>query len=84
MPLEHKLYINNKKIYVGRDQKDKVVEKNIENALKEMETVNTTSTKSAKPIDKSEYAIKKTKHINSYFKDLMGRGRGGFNRITVL
>jgi hypothetical protein len=44
---------------------------------------NVAKEKNYKPIDKTEYANKKMKHINSYFKDLMGRGRGGFNRVTV-
>jgi hypothetical protein len=77
--------VNNKKVYVGRDTKDFVIEKNIEDALKEMDNFNANAAKDKnhKPIDKTDYANKKMKHINSYFKDLMGRGRGGFNRVTV-
>lgn len=70
---------------MGRDTKDLVIEKNIEDALKEMDNINNLNTKekNSKPLDKTEYANKKMKHIQSYFKDLMGKGRGSFNRVTV-
>lgn len=84
VPLEHKIFISTKQIFVGRDKSDKVLVGNINAAMKELENLNQKEYKNKNnPKTKKEreqFEAKKMHQIKDFFKDLERKEKENFNR----
>lgn len=84
VPLEHKIFIATKQIFVAKDKSDKVLEENIHNAMKSLDEVNQREFKNKNnPKTKKEREEFENKRLNQqreFFKGIERKEKESFNR----
>jgi antiviral helicase SKI2 len=84
VPLEHKIFIAAKNIYVAKDKSDKVNENNIHLAMKELESVNQREYKNKNnpktKKERDEYENKKLNQVREFFKGVDRKEKENFNK----
>jgi antiviral helicase SKI2 len=84
VPLEHKIFIATKQIFVAKDKSDKVLEENIHNAMKALDEVNQREFKNKNnpktKREREEFENKRLNQQREFFKGIERKEKESFNR----